>query len=277
MSKSLFSLEENNSRSFSHIVLVSVAPYKFFVEKIAGDSVQIGIMVPAGASIHTYEPTPKEMLAAGNADIWFTIGESFEAKAIKALKSHNPKMKLIDLKEGVDLIGSQCHHKGCDHGADLHIWLSPKQAKIQAENIAKALILLYPHQKANYEKNLHGLLNELDILDQDIATLLKPLKQRTLLVSHPAYGYFCRDYSLVQLSVEFEGKDPTPQQLTKLLEVARKSKVKTVFIQKQYNNKGARLIAEYLGAKVVNLDPYSENYSESMRFIARQIASQENE
>jgi len=102
----VFPAKGNAEEKRSHYVLVSVASYKSFVEKIAGDTVQTGVMVPAGASIHTYEPTPKEMLAASNADVWFMIGEAFEAKAVRAFKSHNPKMKLVDIRQGVNLISN---------------------------------------------------------------------------------------------------------------------------------------------------------------------------
>ena len=94
----------------SHTVLVSLAPYKFFVEKIAGGTVKVHLMVPAGASAHTYEPTPKEMLAASNADVWFTIGETFEKRAGNALQSHHLALLLVDLKQGVDLISAHEHH-----------------------------------------------------------------------------------------------------------------------------------------------------------------------
>ncbi len=277
----LFSAEKNPSPRLSHYILVSVSPHKFFVDKIAGATVKTGVMVPAGASIHTYEPTPKEMLAASTADAWFLIGEAFEKKAIEALKTHHPEMELVDLKEGVDLIQSQCqcrhahNHQGSHKGADLHMWLSPKEAKVQAQHIAQELMQLYPENKALYENNLKVFLDELTALDLQVAALLKPLKNRIILVSHPAYGYLCRDYGLDQVSIEFEGKDPTPQQLTKLLDTAKKNKINTVFIQRQYNNKGARLIADYLGAKIVNLDPYSENYLESVLTIAKQFAAQE--
>jgi zinc transport system substrate-binding protein len=74
------------------------------------------------------------------------------------------------------------------------------------------------------------------------------------------------------MSIEFEGKDPTPQQLTKVLRQAREENIKTIFIQKQYNNKGAKLIARELNAKIVMLDPYAEDYMTSMREIAQAFA-----
>lgn len=259
----------------AHTVLVSLAPYKFFVERIADKTVDVHLMVPAGASAHTYEPTPKEMLAAGNADVWFTIGEPFEARASMALQSHHPSMIFVDLRKGVDLISSHDHPgHACSNPAcrDSHVWLSPRQSKIQANLIAETLMKLYPENKALYTANLQHLFDDLDALDKEITQLLAPLKQRVIMVSHPAYAYFCRDYNLRQLSIEFEGRDPTPQQLTKVIQDARKNQIRAIFIQPQYSNKGARLIADTIGAKVVTLDPYSEDYLNSMRQIARQFA-----
>lgn len=258
----------------SHYVLVSVAPYKNFVEKIGGETVKVGLMVPAGASSHTYEPTPKETLEASQADGWFLIGESFETRAGRAIKSHNSDIAFFDLLKGVDLITSShsccCHHPGCN---DLHIWLSPKQAAIQAKTIAEGLSSLYPENKEVYARNLEQLLKDFDRLDKDIEEKLAPLNQRWILVSHPAYAYLARDYNLNQLSIEFEGKDPTPRQLTQVLEDARKHHIKTIFTQIQYGNKGAKLIAKILGGKTVDLNPYAEDYFSSMREIADQIAN----
>lgn len=260
----------------SHHVLVSVAPHQFFVEKIAGDTVTVGLMVPAGASAHTFEPTPKQVMAASRADIWFRIGEGFETRALKALKSYHPELDVVDLREGLAMItadpnsGCCCCHA---NSQDLHIWLSARQAKIQAKTIAKILIQHYPEHAERYQKTLETFLKELDALDEQISAMLKPLCNRLILVSHPAYAYFCRDYQLSQISIEFEGKDPTPQQLNNLLIKVRSACINKVFVQAQYSSKGARLVAKELNAKVVMLDPYSGDYINSMLVIARQFAA----
>lgn len=258
-------------------VLVSVAPHKFFVEKIAKETVQVHLMVPAGASAHTYEPTPRQMITASQAKIWFRIGESFENRAIQALKSHHPNMEIVDLRQGVDLICTDHEHghRGCClGGVDLHFWLSARQAQIQAQTITEALIKSYPEHTDFYRMNLQTFQQELQDLDREIQTILAPIKNRSILVSHPAYGYFCRDYSLEQFAIEIEGKDPTPQQMTKLLNRARQLQFQTIFIQMQYNNKAAKLVANALGAKLVVLDPYSEHYFTSMLEIAHAFANQ---
>jgi zinc transport system substrate-binding protein len=269
-------LTANETIAAKPTVLVTLAPYKFFVERIAGDTVKIALLVPPAASSHTFEPTPKQTLEAGRAALWFIMGEPFETRALPAIKNNNPAMQVIDLRQGVQLIyGHHCHAAECHHGvdsADLHLWLSPKIAQIQARTIAKGLIQLLPQHSDLYTKNLETLLQELQALDQEINNALAPLQNRFIMVSHPAYAYFCREYTLTQLSIEFEGRDPTPQQLTSVLNEARTHGIKTIFTQPQYSNKGAKLIASYLNAQVVSLDPYSEDYFNSMRSIALHFA-----
>lgn len=260
----------------SHHVLVSVAPHKFFVEKIAGDTVSVGLMVPAGASAHTFEPTPKQMLASSKADLWFCVGEGFEARAIRSLTAYNPNLKIIDLRRGVDMITADPQSGACccchASGQDLHIWLSARQGKIQAQTIANALSLAYPEHAEQYAAALAKFTAELDALDATITTKLAPLQRRLVMVSHPAYAYFCRDYNLSQLSIEFEGKDPTPYQLTTILNKARAAGIIRVYVQPQYSSKGARLFARELSAEVVTLDPYAENFTQSMLDIAEQFS-----
>lgn len=261
----------------SHFVTISIAPYKYFVEAIAGNTVQVGLLVPPDTSFHHYEPTPRQVLQTGTADIWFRIGESFEGRAIQALTSHYPNLKIIDLRDHVDLITVGHEHRHCCHadGADLHIWLSARQAKIQAQDIAKALIEVYPENKELYQNNLNKLLKQLDDLDHEIVEILKPLQNRTIMVAHPAYAYFARDYQLTQLPIEYEGKDPSSKQLMRILEQARTAQIKTIFIQREYSIKGPSLVAKELGANIVELSPYSENYFMMMRDIAHRIAAKD--
>lgn len=256
-------------------VLVSVAPYRYFVQQIAGDLVDVDLMVPEASSAHTYEPTAKQMISASQAVIWFRIGEPFETKAIQALKSVNSNMELVDLREGISLMHGSCKHahSGGHCGDDLHLWLSPKIAQIQARTIANGLSKRFPEHRADFDKGLNKFLEALAALDTYIFKTLEPVKNRTLMVSHPAYAYFCQNYGFKQLSIEFEGRDPTAKQLTTLLTNAKDSKVRYILTQPQYSDKAARLIGEQIGAQLISLDPYSENYEATLRQIASTIAA----
>lgn len=258
------------------VLLVTVSPYRFFVEQIVGDFASVEVLVPPGASAHTFEPNPKQMMRASMAAIWFRIGEPFEEKAWNALMSSRPNLKTVNLWEGLSLLHGECKaHKHC--GADLHLWTSPKNGVIQAKMIAKALIENYPAEAERFQKNLDRFLGELSTLDAYILGKTAPLKNRTFVVSHPAYGYFCRDYKLEQVSIEFEGRDPTSKQLTVLLERVKEIKPKAIFTQPQYSDKAAKLIGSAIGAKVVELDPYSEHYIHAMEKIADAIAEYSGE
>jgi len=258
----------------SRTVLVSINPYKNIVSRIAGDTVQVLVLVPPGANMHTFEPTPKQMMNVSQADLWFRMGENFEEKALSSLKSFRNTLQVVDLREGLELMcstpQSACPH--CRKGCDLHFWLDPVMMKEQAKKIARTLTKAYPENADLYSQNLQTLEKELDQLDDEIRTVLSSLKNRAIFVSHPAFGYFAKRYGLVQYALEFEGRDPTPQQLTKILETARNNNVKTIFIQRQFNNKGARLVAQQLGAKLVMLDPYADDYILEMRRTATEFS-----
>lgn len=253
------------------VVMVTIAPYKFFVKKIAGDTVDVEVLVPPGASLHSYEPRLKQMLRLGETALWFRTGDPGEAKTLSALQGSNPSIRICDLREGIPLIEDGCGRADC---FDPHIWLSPKLALTQAETIASCLIDLLPQNEVSYVHNLQKLVTELHHLDGEISQILSSSKQKAILVSHPAYSYFCRDYGLEQISLESEGKEASPKKLTEIIERARAKRIDTVFVQVQHNTKGAELVAKELNAKVVVLDPNGENYPEMMRQLATSFAGQ---
>jgi zinc transport system substrate-binding protein len=253
------------------LVLVSVAPYQFFVQKIAGDHVEVRSIVKLGADIHTYEPTPRQRDSLKEAQIWFRIGEPFEKKLLSLFQN---QWIIVDLRNGVDLLSlcSGCCN-GCDN-QDRHMWLSPKIAQIQAREISKTLCNQFPLHRDAFEANLQALLSDLESLDQEIRLALHPIKNHTLLVSHPAFGYFCRDYSLEQLSVEFEGKDPCTKYLSALVNQAKLQRPAVAISLPQHNNKGIEMISDELQLPIKMVDPYSHDYFITMHTLTNWITSQ---
>ena len=262
---------ENENDEEKPTVLVSIPPYSFFVKKIAGDTVTIETLVPVGANPHIYESTPKEVQRHQNAALWVYLGEMLDQK----VRPFFDGIQIIDVTDGIPLLSlskDQCQYHTHDEGKDLHIWLSPKLSQIQAKKIAAALITLLPEKKELFIANLQHFLNELDDLDHQIATLLAPMHNKAILVSHPALGYFCKDYHLTQLSIEIEGKEALPQHVTQLLSQAQRYRVQSVLLEPQYSNKGAELIAQSLNLPTHMIDPYAENYAENLLMIAKVIA-----
>lgn len=246
-------------------VLVTVAPYKFFVEKIAGNSVQVQVLVPAGANPHSFEPSARTLVKASQSALWLRIGEAFEKKSIAVLKNSNPSITIIDMRQGV----IECTGDHCDN----HIWLSLELVKIQAKIIKQALAKLSPDNEPLYQLGLERFLREIDQMIASNKKLFAERPTKAILVSHPAFGYFCRDYGIQQLSVEHEGREPTIKQTNELIEKVRALGVKKAIIEPQYQNKGTLLIADELHIPAYLIDPYAESWRDNMNYIAATFAS----
>ena len=245
-------------------VLVSIAPQKYLVSRLAGDRLAVDVIVPNGSSPHTYEPTPKQTLTCQKSCIWFRIGEGFEQRLVTMLGA---TLHVVDQREGLALLPACgcCHHMMSD---DPHVWLSPPLLKQLATQMADVLCVHFPESASFFRTQLTELHSELDALDNTLRTLLKDRWGETILVTHPAFGYFYHEYGLHQLSIEQEGKEPSPKQLMDTIAQAQAAHVKLVVLQRQYNTKGGDRIAHFLGARVWMMDPYREDVIDNLREFA---------
>ena len=257
------------------VVMVSISPQAYFVQKIAGDLVEVQAMVGTGDDPHTYEPTTEQMRNLASAQLYFSIGVEFEAAWLPRFTAANPDLKIVDSAEGVTRIPVSSIPNGEEKGEpDPHIWLSPSRVKQISANMAAALAELDPANAAVYEQNLVTWLQEIDQVDADIRAALSGITRRVFLSVHPSWGYFAEAYGLQMLAVEREGQEPGPEDLAKIIEQARAHQITYVFSQKGVNQKLAQSIADQLGgAQIVELDPLAHNWSENMRYVAAQLAA----
>jgi len=86
-------------------------------------------------------------------------------------------------------------------------------------------------------------------------------------------AYFCRDYNLEQISIEQEGKEPSPSYLSELITLANEKGIKSIFISKEFDTRNAEAIAKEINGKVVVFDPMAENWAENMILLAELIAT----
>ncbi len=246
-------------------VVVSIAPYRPFIQRLMDGEVDVDLLVPAGSSAHSYEPSARQVGVVASANLWFRIGEEFEAPTLAAIEGHSEKLTVIDLREGVDLLGDPSD-------PDPHIWLSPRQLKTQIVAIAKVLASHFPERVETIETQRDLLVEELSTLDLRIMTILDAAPAEAILVAHPAYLYFCNDYGIEQLSIERHGSEPGAHEVTDLLRDARLKRLHRVYVQPQHSSKGAIQLARALDAEVVEIDPFSEDYFNNMRTIAWKFA-----
>jgi zinc transport system substrate-binding protein len=266
-------------------VFVSIAPQKYFVQKIGGDLVSVAVLVPAGADPHTYEPKPKQMAELSKCAVYFAVGIDFEKAWLPRIAGTNPKMRIVHTDDGIKKIIMADHHhdKKSRHGhgrtghhyhgetQDPHVWLSPALVKIQAEHILHALIDLDPYNQKRYKDNYTTFLEEIDILDAELKNLFADRKGDRFMVFHPSWGYFAKEYELEQVPIEIEGKAPKPAQLTTLIRHAREHGIRVVFVQPQFSAKSAEMISREIGGHVVHVDPLAENWAGNLREVARKF------
>lgn len=285
---SLFSCIVMGSAASSKTVFVSILPQKYFVEYIGGDAVQVEVMIPPNHSPATYAPLPTQMRALSHADLFLSIGVPSEKGWLPKVQKLNKTILLVDQGKDIDrkpisrydglvLKHSHNHHHGHDHHDEMmdpHIWLSPVLMQKQVDSIAQALVQIMPDRKAVFLKNAASLQIKLKNLSMNISNQLKHADSKSMMVFHPSWGYFCDEFGLKQIPVEISGKSPTPKTLMKILDYAKKHKVKSIYVQPQFSRKMAQVIAGHIGAKVVVLDPLAEDYFANLMKIASTLSGE---
>jgi zinc transport system substrate-binding protein len=265
-------------------VFVSIAPQKYFVQKIGGTLVNVSILVPAGADPHTYEPKPKQMVELSKSALYFAVGIDFERAWLKKISATYPRMRIIHTDEGIAKIPMSGEHRQegdihkhekkaqhHDGAPDPHVWLAPAPVKVQAAHILKALSEADPKNRLQYAAGYDAFLKELDALDGELKALFAGRKGEQFMVFHPAWGYFAESYGLEQAPVEAGGKEPKAAQLQSLIRRARERGVKVIFVQPQLSAKSAQMVAREIGGAVVRVDPLAENWDANMREVARKF------
>ena len=247
-------------------VVVSVPPQAWLVRRIGGDRVDVHVLLPPGASEHTYEPTPQQVARLGAARLVVEVGHPsflFERRLLDALLDRQPRPLVVDMTRHADLI----QERGAGSGSDPHLWLSPAVMRATAQDVAAVLGALDPAGAATYRQGLVAVLAEITALDGDLRRELASLAGRRFLVYHPAWGYLARDYGLEQVAIEAEGKEPSARRMLDVAEMARREGLGTVFVERWSSDRSARAIAGELGARVVTLDPLAEDWPANLRRV----------
>ena len=253
-------------------VTVTIPPYQYFVDKIAGDKVDVNVMVSNGNNPETYEPNAQQMMELSNSALYLKVGSiGFEQTWMKKLQDNAPDMKVIDTSVGITPA------KTPGGNIDPHVWMSCKNARIIASNMLKALCELEPNHKAFFEKNYKSLLSIIDKRDSTIkeSFIKNPNLVRKFVIYHPILTYFARDYQLEQLAIEEEGREPSAAQLKSLIERARKEKIKYCLIQAEFANRNTTTFINESHTKPMNINPLQGEWNWSMLEAAAAVQGKE--
>lgn len=256
----LFFLASCSARPEKSVVLsVSIAPLKYIVESITCGDFPVNIILPAGANPETYSPSPGQLIEADNSRLVFVTGLlEMEKELISNLSLGQEET--VDLSEGIPL------KRGCadeyshthSHGADPHIWTSPRQLQLMAYNAFKAIKKTFP-DSVKYDSAYHTLKEELEKADRYIREKTSASTTRSFIIYHPALTYYADDYSLQQIALEKEGKEPSAIYMQDVVTIAQSHNIHVILYQRQFARSVVKAISDATGAMPVEIDPLKED------------------
>ena len=272
---------ERQASSDKLTVVTTIFPLADFVKNVAGDKVDVLTLLRPGDSPHTYEPTSRDMKAVAQAKLLVVSGAGLDFWVEKVKSAASDNLVVVDTsavlaEEGLLLSGDE-HDAG---GTNPHFWLDPVLAQKQVEAIASALIAADPDNKDFYLENAADYTAELQSLDEEVKSITQSFSSREFITFHPAWTYFAKRYGLVEAAVieEAPGKEPSPEYIMHVIDVAKAIKVKAIFAEPQFSTKAADSIARDSGAKVLLLDPIGgpklagkDSYISLMRYNVGQM------
>ena len=254
----LCSCKGGDDNAAEKTIFVSITPLKMLVEEITCGDFPVEVLVPEGASPETYDPTARQLTEASQAQLLFSTGLiTFEQSLVDRIAN---KERVVDLSSGITLLAGCCTHNHSQshmhhtHGIDPHIWTSPRALTTMVRTMHKRVMKLYP-DSTKYDVAASRLLERIEQLDTRCHEAITASEAEAFMIYHPAYTYYAHDYGISQISVEQDGKEPSPRQLALFAEDVERYDIKAILLQPQYSIDKVMPLAEECGIEVVVTDP----------------------
>ncbi len=265
-------------------IAASIFPLYDLTKNIAGDKLEVVVILPPGASPHTFEPTPKEQEKLVGTDLIFVAGHELDSWAISLASATADNTKVVTLDKGIELLESESHEEG-EVLYDPHYWLSVSNAMIIVDNIAEELSKIDPANENYYQGNAFKYKKELENLREESREEFTYLKTRKIITFHEAFNYFAKEFDLeVVASIEeFPGKEPTIEYLTDVRELIEQHNIKTLFREPELSDSVVKSISEDTDAKIYTLSVDGvgvegvNSYVEMIRYDVQTIKKALNE
>jgi ABC-type Zn uptake system ZnuABC Zn-binding protein ZnuA len=257
-------------------VAASIFPLYDIVRQVAGPVADVVLVLPAGASPHTFEPTPSSVRALDGARVLFVIGHGIDDWAARLGRGAGVS-RVAPVDAGIALRRA---HDAAHGRADPHYWLSAPNAKAMARTVAAELARLVPDRRAEIDGALAAYLARLDAADVEVRRLLADLPTRRIATFHDAFGYFADAYGLEVVATfePYPGLEPSPRFVIEFQRRVQAAAVRVVFTEPQLSVDALRPIARDLGVTLAVLDPLGglpgrQGLVELLLFDARAVAA----
>jgi manganese/iron transport system substrate-binding protein len=266
-------------------VVTSVTVFADMIERVGGERVEVFTLVPAGADVHTFQPTPQDVQRASRARVAIWNGLGLDEVAEDTVASLNiPNLTTVTLSQGIEPLDGDEHGEGeagqaeggdgHHEGGNPHLWLDPTLAMRYVEHIRDALIEADPANAASYQEHAGRYLIELRELDawalQEMSAI--PAERRKLVTFHDAFPYLARHFGLEVVAVVLRspGREPSAQEVADLVSEIKAQQIPTVYREPQFSARILELAARDAGVQVKTLysdalDSQVKTYTDLMR------------
>lgn len=271
-------------------VVASFYPLYDFAKKIGGDHVNAINLVPAGVEPHDWSPKSRDMQNLSKAQMFVYLGAGFEGWVQDTLDSlpKDSKVSVVEASKGIQLIASteddhveqgkqDDHDHKHDAHYDPHVWLSPVNAKIMAQNIKDQLVKVDPTNQADYEANFKKLADSLDQLHNKYKDALAKASKKDIVVTHQSFAYLANEYGLTQKAIMGLSPDsePTSKDLKEINEFIRANNIKYIFFEELVSDRLAKTLAKDAKVETMVLNPIEGLTEEQLKSGADYISLME--
>ncbi len=233
-----------------------------WVKNVAGDQVDLKILVGPDSDVHTFEPSPSDNVALFKADVVFEIGLGLEPWMEKLYRASQSHAKRIILTNGIIIQPLTVLRLGREHHEDIdpHVWHNVRYAMGMVKRINQAFKSSDPANAQMYEARTQAYLKQLQELDSWVmrTTSQIPKDQRKLVTNHDSLGYFCERYQFVLVGAAFdsfttEAEDSSAKNMAELISKIKKTGARVVFAE---NINSSKLISSLAQEAHVRLAPF---------------------
>lgn len=279
-------------------VAASISVLGDMTEEVGGERVEVSTIVPVGASVETFQPSPSDAQGISEADLVVKNGAGLESWLGDLIESAGGEDKpVVELSEGLEPIEGGDHegkgHSEEEHSEEEsghahaegnpHFWLDVENARYYVEGVRDALVEVDPGGEEVYRQNAERYLDDLEELDGYIEERAReiPEQDRKLITTHDAFPYFAEAYGfeLVGVVIQNPEAEPGSREIAEIVRTIEREDVPAIFTEPQFNSGLADTIADEAGVEVTELysdtladEEAGESYEAMMRTNIDRIA-----
>jgi zinc/manganese transport system substrate-binding protein len=268
-------------------VVTTFLPITQFTKAVAGDRAEVTQLLPTNVGPHDYQAKPEDAQRLAKADVLVQNGLEMEEFLEDLVKNAgNANLKVIDSSQSVQTITTEsiegeAHDHNHEHGANEraeaehghdhgkynpHIWLDPKRAIQQVENIRDGLIAADPAGKDVYTANAAAYIQKLRDLDIETSQLLQPYAGKTFVAFHDFAPYFAASYNLkANFLVDVPEENPSPDDVKRVIDTVQATNLKTLLTEPQGGQDAFAALANDLNVRVSTFDPMETGGPEALQ------------